>query len=231
LFRGCGAVISGLATLTLLFTGIGHTTPVPSALRHYVEQAVQPWLQPGEHLWIEAMSPLPEGVESATQFDSALSQHFSSRLVVQVHTPKGLRGVPIKICLEKPVWVLQTPVATGEPITADNLVLTSRRTEQLQEARHWLAEKPGGAIVARMALAKGDLLDDRKLTEALTIAAQHPITLLVDAGNGVEIALNGISLQAGRLGQSIRVRYPLPGNSKTMKEALATVCGPQRARL
>lgn len=141
---------------------------------------------------------------------SSLGDTYSERAVVRLHmeSPSGISrdvGVPVKITIKKPVWVVKNIVNANEPLSMANFSL------QVRDVSHGYAylvgqERSLSSYVARVGLRPGEILDARKIVIPPDVTYNDEVRILISNSNGMTISVPGIALANGRIGEIIRVR-------------------------
>jgi flagella basal body P-ring formation protein FlgA len=213
------------ACLTLTLVGPSEVSAAPldtAVLRAHVLAQLR--LPPTATLTVTPLHPLelPEGAQIVS-LDSTLNRQFSNRTVIRVsytapapansHTIRGTvpplrqqRGVAIAIDWQQPVWVIQRPIAAGQPLTANALKLEPR--PMTHEVSHLLPPSANLAgYEARVMLRTGSLLDDRQIRQAPVVRARQPVRLILQSAPGVQIVIAGEAMNDGTVGQMVRVKH------------------------
>ena len=142
--------------------------------------------------------------------ESPLGSMYSERSVVRVQmnaVDGGSReiGVPVQIVIQKPVWVVKSPINANEPISPMNLSLQTR------DVSHGYGfavgqERNLNTYVARVSMRPGEILDARKLVIPPDVTCNDTVQILITNDNGMTITVPGIALSNGKIGEMIRVR-------------------------
>ncbi|HEY9686472.1 MAG TPA: flagellar basal body P-ring formation chaperone FlgA [Coleofasciculaceae cyanobacterium] len=145
--------------------------------------------------------------------ESVLGEFYSERAVVRLRmeTPGGRAreiGVPIKITVRKPVWVVKNVIDAHSPIRLSDLALETRNVS------HAYGDSVGrerdlSKYVARVNLRPGEVLDARKMTIPPDVTCNSEVRILMTNGNGMTVSIPGVALGSGRVGDVIRVRQTL----------------------
>lgn len=149
-----------------------------------------------------------EDVKISTE--SPLGGVYSERSVIRVQmtaTDGSSReiGVPVQITIQKPVWVIKTPINANEPISPMNLSLETR------DVSHGYSYAVGkernlNTYVARVNMRPGEVLDARKLTIPPDVTYNDTVQILITNDSGMTITVPGIAMSNGKIGEMIRVR-------------------------
>jgi flagella basal body P-ring formation protein FlgA len=164
--------------------------------------------------------------------NSHLSENFTNRTIVSVRmtTPDGLArqvGVPVKLDVTRPVWVVKRPMTAGEVVNKSALALESREIGQL--APYVLGSDDDlSDFQSRVCLKPGEILDSRKLVHPPAVRRNDDVRItLITGQQGMAITLVGTALEDGRIGQTIRVRNPV----NKQKVYAATVIDKKRVKV
>jgi flagella basal body P-ring formation protein FlgA len=142
--------------------------------------------------------------------ESVLGEFYSERAVVRLRmeTPGGRArevGVPIKITVRKPVWVVKNGISAHAPIRLSDLALETRNVSHTY-GNAVGRERDLSKYVARVNLRPGEVLDARKMTIPPDVTCNSEVRILMTNGNGMTVSVPGVALGAGRIGDVIRVR-------------------------
>ncbi len=117
-------------------------------------------------------------------------------------------GIPVKLALEKPVWVAKHLIPARQAITANDVILLKKRLEH--DSSYALgANDPVGQYSSRINLPAGSVLDVRKLVKTPAVYRNSDVRLVLAMGNGVRINVYAKALENGVIGERIRVRQQL----------------------
>jgi flagellar basal body P-ring formation protein FlgA len=127
---------------------------------------------------------------------------------LHLESPSGISrdvGVPVKISIKKPVWVVKNIVNANEPLKMSNFSL------QIRDVSHGYSylvgqERNLSTYVARVSMRPGEILDARKIVIPPDVTYNDAIRILISSSNGMTISVPGIALANGRIGETIRVR-------------------------
>jgi flagella basal body P-ring formation protein FlgA len=141
---------------------------------------------------------------------SSLGDTYSERAVIRLHmeSPGGISrdiGIPVKISIKKPVWVVKNIINANEPLSISNFTL------QVRDVSHGYSylvgqERNLSNYVARVGLRPGEILDARKIVIPPDVTYNDEVRILISNSNGMTISVPGIALSNGRIGEIIRVR-------------------------
>ncbi len=152
------------------------------------------------------------------QTESALGEMYSNRAVVRVRViaPTGRErsvGVPVKISIQKPVWVLKESIDAHQPLNSRFLELQVRQVSR--DFSHVVGKETDlSQYVARVNLRRGDVLDSRKLVIPPDVARNSRVRIILTTDSGMHISVHGTAVDEGRIGETIRVRQELFGVRK-----------------
>jgi flagella basal body P-ring formation protein FlgA len=155
---------------------------------------------------------------------------FNSRPIFQANckTAQGLTqrfGLPVRVHLMAPVWVLNQEVMAGQMISPHAV------SQEIKDiAGHLEQFIPGSealsGLQARTSMHTGSVLDRRLISPIPAIRLNASI-LMHFATEGMEIDLTGIALQEGQIGQMIRVKQ----TQGAKRVLMAEVTGPNRVKV
>ena len=149
----------------------------------------------------------------AIDTESPLGEMYSDRIVVRVKMspPDGETreiGVPVRIMVKKPVWVVKNPIDAKIPLTPADLELQLREVSRTYS--HVIGEeRPLNGYIARVNLRPGELLDSRKIVLPPDVLHNADVRIILSNGKGMQLTVPGIALSDGRIGQTIQVRQLL----------------------
>lgn len=117
-------------------------------------------------------------------------------------------GVPVKITLNKPVWVAKQQIHPGDKLSTQNLV-AEKRPITTELSRVVFADNPLTNQVARLVVLEGSTLKRQQVTVPLAVRSQGFVKIVMSASHGVRMLVEGKSLEDGHIGDLIRVRNRL----------------------
>jgi flagella basal body P-ring formation protein FlgA len=135
---------------------------------------------------------------------------FRTVLQVTMSTEAESRqiGIPVKIMVEKPVWVATHLIRAREALTAKDVML--QRKQMDYEAAYSLGAKdPITSYTSRVNIEPGSILDVRKLTETPAVYRNDDVHVIMSIGNGVNVNVYAKALEDGAVGKRIRVNQRL----------------------
>ena len=195
-------------------------------LNQAIEQALQPFTQPGDVVEVTVLNPaLVKRLQGSWQFRASLQQMWSPRFVMlgtsQTQQADRHVGIPVKVSILRQVWVARAPIAQGQALS-DQLV--SIKAVPVQSGAHWLpaSENPMG-MVAKLAVAAGQPIDQKKVRQINDVTAKRPVTVDV-VSDDVMISLQAVADISGVRGQTIPV-------TAGKKHYHAEITGPNRAKV
>ena len=163
---------------------------------------------------------------------SALTTEYTDRLVVRVSlaSPGGEHrdiGVPVKITVNRPVWVVKHPVASGAHLRPSDFEL------QVRDVSQDLAHVAGPELnmnnyIARVNLASGQMLDTRRIQLPPDVRRNDDVLIVLTNGRGMDISVMGEAMTDANIGDTVRVRH---GEARTRKYYTATVVGKNRVQV
>ena len=107
--------------------------------------------------------------------------------------------------IQKPVWGAKHPIQARQPLNASDFKL------QMRDVSHTYsyavgAERQLGEYISRVNINAGDALDSRKIVIPPDVICNDQVRILISNGNGMVVAVPGIAMANGRIGETIRVR-------------------------
>lgn len=156
-----------------------------------------------------------EGENLQILFDDSRTVPLTFRTVIQVtlSTSEDTKyiGVPVRLFVEKPVWVVKRLIRAKEPITLKDVVLQQKRMDY--DAPYSLgAQDKVAAYTSRINIGPGSVLDIRKLSLTPAVYRNDDVHLILSMQSGVNVTVFGKALEDGAIGQRIRVRQRLANN-------------------
>ena len=152
------------------------------------------------------------------ELQSPLTIEYTDSLAVRVSmvTPDGARrdiGVPVKITISKPVYVIKQMVTAGAHLKTSDFEL--QRRDVSQDLQHVAGpELAMGNYIARVNLIPGQLLDTRRLQIPPDISRYDEVTLILTNGSGMTISVKAVALANANIGDTVRVRHGEAGSRK-----------------
>lgn len=142
---------------------------------------------------------------------SSLSKSYSNRTVVRLNItgPTGRSvhlGVPVKITVNKPVWVVKNLINPGQSLSKKDFRLETRDVSR-ELATAVGPERQLSDYLARVNLRPGDVLDARKIILPPAVSRNGLVRIILTGQEGMRISMNGIALQDGYIGQQVRVYH------------------------
>lgn len=113
-------------------------------------------------------------------------------------------GIPVRMQIEKPVWVTTTFVKSHQPITATMVKQQRKRLDYDSEYAIDVTDDVT-RYSSRTNLAPGMVLDDRRLEKTNVVKANEDVHLIMKVGNGVQLTVDAKALENGALGDKIHV--------------------------
>jgi flagella basal body P-ring formation protein FlgA len=155
-----------------------------------------------------------DGVEDPSEIEltttSTMDRFYSSRGVVQVRmsTADGQirqMGVPVKIQVKKPVWIVQKHVQAGQPLSAQSIKLELRDVSNMLQTSVG-PEKEARKLEARVNLQPGEILDIRKIQTTPAVRRNADVRIILSDGHGMTISLQGQALSDAQMGEYVKVK-------------------------
>lgn len=189
----------------------------PHALDKKVKQyiiASTPLGDENATLLVETMN-LPEapislkGEALTISFQDSRSIPMTMRTIVQVTftTEEETRriGIPVRLAVEKPVWVTNRFIRAKEAITSKDVTLQRRRLEL--EAPYCLGQKENVTRYSTIVnLSPGAILDARQVSQTPVVYRNDDVRMVMSMSSGVSIRLIGKAMEDGVIGKRIRVK-------------------------
>ena len=228
-----------IAAALVLASLAGASAAAPRAERHQaledIRLAVADFLMthhgPGEHLRVEAGKldrrlRLARCERPLVARWAAGSAHVG-RVTVEVRC-EGARPwrlyVPSKVSVMHPVVVAARPLARGQRLGPGDLRVERRDLAVVGEDAVRDPARIRGYVLTRP-LGTGRVLETR-LLEAPRLVDRGQRVRLVAEGAGIHISMTGVAMEAGALGETVRVRNPA---SRRVVDAVVT--GPGKVSL
>jgi flagella basal body P-ring formation protein FlgA len=149
-----------------------------------------------------------EGDTVAFMLDDSRSTPYTSRTIVQVtmSTEGESRriGIPVRLSMEKPVWVANRLIQARESITRKDVILQTKRVDY-GIVYSLGAKEDITAYTSKVNIPPGSVLDARKLVLTPAVYRNDNVQLVLAMGNGVQIKVSGKALEDGAIGKRIRV--------------------------
>ncbi len=137
----------------------------------------------------------------------------STIVQVSLSTESDLRhiGIPVRIYIDRPVWVVKQLIMAHQPITPSDVTLERKRLTY--EAPYVIGEKDNiTAYSAQSNLAPGTILQSRQLFLTPAIFRNDQIRLVLVMASGVQVSVMARALEDGAIGKRIRVQEQLANN-------------------
>ncbi len=208
----------------LLPAALADVTVNPAVLENkikaYLEETT-PLNDPEAELYVEIIK-MPghltlRGEDVSISMEDNRTEAFTTRTIVQVtlSTEEESRqiGIPVRLAVEKPVWVSTKLIRARDPITSKDVTVQRKRMDF--EAPFSLGAKERiTAYTSRVNIAPGQIMDVRKLHLTPAVYRNDDVQLIISVGNGVNLKVYGKALEDGAIGKRIRVSREMP-NHKT----------------
>lgn len=187
-----------------------------------IEQAVRThWLAHAETLgWkapevtVKLGSRAPAGLQCASPVAVDLGDaRHPTRMPLKVScpdTPGWTHGFVARVALDAEVLVSAGPIAAGKALTAADVRPERRDVTQMADAIGTSEDAVGQS--SRRALREGQVLQARLLNKAVLVKRGAAVRIVARHG-GVSVQNSGESLQAGSLGDIVRVRNTASGKT------------------
>jgi flagella basal body P-ring formation protein FlgA len=163
---------------------------------------------------------MPMAIESANSADelqyhltSTLGESYSSRTIVRVQVTgpdDDVRtiGVPIKLTIQKKVWVAKAKVTPKEELSTALFAIEERDVSQNYQTVIG-AETELKQYEARIILKPGQVLDSRSVVLPPAVRRYSDVRIIMTNHDGLNITLKGLALEDGRVGETVKVRHPI----------------------
>lgn len=158
-----------------------------------------------------------EGEDLAFEFEDNRISAIPHRTIVKVTmaTDQEVKtiGVPVRVKVEKPVWVTKRSIRAKETIEPDDVVLQMRALDH--QADYVLDDKADVASYSsRVNLPPGQLLDIRKLKLTPLVHRNDRVHIQLKMPGTVNVTVIGEALEEGGKGERIKVKHKL-GDRRT----------------
>lgn len=145
--------------------------------------------------------------------ESTLERMYSNRAIVRVQMigPNGEKrfaGVPVRIALMKPVWVVENAVPAGKSLSPKDFRVIKREISQ-NVFTTVAADKELAGYEARVNLHPGEILDSRKIYSPPEVRRNADVRILLTSSSGLQVVVQGQALSDGHIGDTIRVKQRL----------------------
>ncbi len=146
--------------------------------------------------------------------DSILGERFSSQCVVRVtlKDEDGHRrfvGVPVKIKLMRNVRVAKSTINAGQQLKEHQFRIEKRDVSRRLTSSNSIpsTKETIRGYQARLTMNSGTVLESRKMVLPPDVKQNSDVAIILSNGKGMDISVMGVSLGAGRVGDTVRVRY------------------------
>lgn len=190
-------------------------------ITHYFKETT-PLTKPQASLQVEPVH-LPQsaitlqGDHLKVLMNDSRSTPLTFRTVVEVtlSTERETRsiGIPVKLIVEEPVWIVSHLVNARQPISAKDVTVQRKRLEYDGAYALDTDENPT-AYTAKVDLPPGSVLDMRKIYLTPAVFRNNQVRVIVTLANGIQISFYGKALEDGALGKQIRISQVLSNNTK-----------------
>ncbi|MCA9788782.1 MAG: flagellar basal body P-ring formation protein FlgA [Cyanobacteria bacterium HKST-UBA05] len=113
-------------------------------------------------------------------------------------------GVPIKVQVEKSVWVAKKLIRAKSALTHADVSQQRRRLGHEYDYAV-AADETISEYATAINISPGQVLDIRQVKKKPAVANQQAVTILMKAHGGVNIKMSGTALQDGAVGDTIKV--------------------------
>lgn len=125
-------------------------------------------------------------------------------VVITTECDRTMLHVPVKVSVEKEVWVAKSLIRARTPISAKTVELQRRRLDHNHDYALPKSDDPQ-AWVAITNLQPGAMLDTRQIKPEPAVRSQQTVSILMKSGGGAAIRFLGKALQDGAVGDTVRV--------------------------
>ncbi|MGE0199931.1 MAG: flagellar basal body P-ring formation chaperone FlgA [Candidatus Melainabacteria bacterium] len=227
------ALMAGFAAQAQPLTPAG----VEQAVRDHVEKSLAGYLDlnnPANHVTLtlgnipglvsalKQFEDTPEKTELKLELSSSLSEFYSDRTLVRIRVigetgTERMMGVPVRIQVEKPVWVAKINVDAKAPLRTQHFAL--KTMDVSQDLPHTAGrEFPLNQYTARVNLRAGEPLDIRKVNVPPAVTRNSTVHIIL-ISDGMNISVMGTAMADAQVGERVRVKY----KNRTQKYFTATV--------
>lgn len=119
-------------------------------------------------------------------------------------------GVPVKVWVERPVWVTTKLIPSKTPLTMADVRLETKRLS-LTEALTLGQQEAVTAYTSKMNVPAGTVLDLNHVRKIPLVTRQHEVRIILALGNGVQVTAMGEAIEDGAQGQQIKVMQKREG--------------------
>jgi flagella basal body P-ring formation protein FlgA len=212
-----------LACLALAFPTAAQAHEDPGVVLASIRQALAPTLPAGASVTLGSAAgagfmpacaaPLAITITGAEPYENA---------TVNCPSPVWTLYVAVTVTAVQAVVVAARPIAVGQPIGPDDLTMRPEPETDFrgQPVYYDPASLAGGVAVVN--LPAGAILTSNDIQAPMVVRAGQTVAVDVRSG-GVDVSINAVAAQAGRVGDTIMLTNPSSGKRFT---ALVTASGP-----
>ncbi len=192
----------------------------PKALSEKIKNHIQSLVElpdPEASLEVEVLSIPTEALHLKGEnleilFEENQTAPSSSRTIVQLtlSTEAETRriGVPVRLMVDKPVWVARQMIRAKEPLTLKNVMQQTKRLDYGHD-NTLKAQDNILQYYSRMNISAGTILNANNVSLAPAVHANDEVKLIMALASGVNITLLGTAMETGPVGKKIRVKQEL----------------------
>ena len=137
---------------------------------------------------------------------------YNTIVHVTLSTEQGTThmGIPVKVWVERPVWVTTKLVPSKTPLTMADVRLETKRLSQ-SEALTLSQQEPITTYTSKMNVPAGTVLDLNHVRKIPLVTRQRETRIILSMGNGVQVTAMGEALEDGGQGQQVKVMQKRDG--------------------
>lgn len=160
---------------------------------------------------------IPDTLDAASldiETVSNLTERFRENGIVRIKVIDSNRnvlksvGISVHIAIKKRVWVVKNTIPAGAALSAKDLMIAEKEVGPMLP---YVIEgtQPISQLQARVFLKPGQILDKRRVMEPYAVKPNSQVKLIMNNHQGVNIALDGLALNGGHIGDIIRVKHQM----------------------
>jgi flagellar basal body P-ring formation protein FlgA len=186
-------------------------TESPHSVAAAIRQAIAPTLSSG--------STVSLGPVTGAQYMQACTGQLSvsitgiepyEQAVVRCPSPNWTLYVTVTVAATEEVEVAARPIAAGQALSAADVTLRREPVALFAGRRVYHDATALLGTTALLSLNPGTILTDSSVEEPVAVQTGQTVTVHVRSG-GLDVTLNAVAQQAGRIGQTILMVNPSSG--------------------
>ncbi len=146
--------------------------------------------------------------------ESILGERFSSQCVVRVtlkdeNEHRRFVGVPVRIKLMRNVRVVKSTINAGQQLKEHQFRIEKHDVSRRLSTSNSIPSTKESirGYQARLTMNSGTVLESRKMVLPPDVKQNSDVAIILSNGKGMDVSVMGVSLGAGRIGETVRVRY------------------------